>query len=74
MSDYQWSRKLGINPKSNLAKDSNVVRDAFSLNTQYYKVWSKGKMGQSRERLEPSPTPQYHSYWKGKLQFTLDHI
>ena len=35
------------------------------LNTQHYKVRIKGKIGQSREGIAPSSTPQCCSYWKG---------
>ena len=51
-----------------------MVLDATLLNTQLYKVRTKGKVEQSRERCSAlpytSPTP---SYYKGSLQVTLDN-
>ena len=37
----------GFNPRSNLTKDSKMVLDATLLKIQHYKVWIKGKVGQS---------------------------
>ena len=50
LSVCQWSGRLGFNPRSSHTIDSKMVLDAALLNTQHYKVWIKGKVGQSRER------------------------
>ena len=50
-----------------------MVLDASLLNTQHYKVRIKGKVGQSREGVAPSPTPWCSSYRKGSLRVTLDY-
>ena len=41
--------------------------------TQHYKVRIKGKVEQSREGVEPSPTPCCSSYRKGSRRVTLDY-
>ena len=50
-----------------------MVLDASLLNTQHYKVRIKGKVGQSREGVAPSPIPWCSSYRKGSLRVTLDY-
>ena len=40
-----------------ILKTQEMVLDAALLNTQHYKVRIKGKMEQSREGVEPPPTP-----------------
>ena len=55
-----------------IPKTQKMVLDASLLNTQHYKVWTKGKVEQSREGVAPSPTPWCSSYWEGSLRVTLD--
>ena len=45
---------LGSIPGRVIPKTQKMV---LLLNTQLYKVWIKGKVEQSRERVAPSPTP-----------------
>ena len=56
-----------------IPKTQKMVLDASLLNTQHYKVRIKGKVGQSREGVAPSPTPWCSSYRKGSLRVTLDY-
>ena len=51
-----------------------MVLDAPLFNTQHYKVQIKGKVGQYRERVAPSPTSWYSSYRKGSLRVTFDYF
>ena len=64
---------LGSVPGRVIPKTQKMVLDASLLNTQHYKVWIKGKVGQSREGVAPSPTPWCSSYRKGSLRVTLDY-
>ena len=50
-----------------------MVLDTSLLNTQQYKVYIKGKVGQSREKSWALPTPRCSSYWKGSLLVALDN-
>ena len=50
-----------------------MVLDTTLLNTQQYKIRIKGKVGQSRERSNASPTSWCSSYWKGSLLVALDY-
>ena len=52
-----------------------MVLEATLLNTQYYKVRTKGKVEQSRKWSSPPPPPTLRccSYWKGSLQVALDY-
>ena len=56
-----------------IPKTQKMVLDAFLLNTQHYKVRIKGKVGQFREGVAPSPTSWCSSYRKGSLRVTLDY-
>ena len=56
-----------------IPKTQKMVLDASLLNTQHYKVRIKGKVGQSREGVAPSPTPWCSSYRKGSLRVTPDY-
>ena len=64
---------LGLIPARVIPKTQKMVLDASLLNTQHYKVRIKGKVEQSREGVEPSPTPWCSSYRKGSLRVTLDY-
>ena len=64
---------LGSIPGRVIPKTQKMVLDASLLNTQHYKVRIKGKVEQSREGVDPSPTPWCSSYRKGNLQVTLDY-
>ena len=64
---------LGSIPGRVIPKTQKMVLDASLLNTQHYKVRIKGKVEQSREGVEPSPTPWCSSYRKGSLRDTLDY-
>ena len=64
---------LGSIPGRVIPKTQKMVLDASLLNTQHYKVRIKGKVGQSREGVAPSPTPWCSSYRKGSLWVTLDN-
>ena len=64
---------LGSIPGRVIPKTQKMVLDASLLNTQHYKVPIKGKVGQSREGVAPSPTPWCSSYRKGSLRVTLDY-
>ena len=55
-----------------IPKTQKMELGASLLNTQHYKVSIKGKVEQSREWVEPSPTPWCSSYWKGSLHVPLD--
>ena len=46
---------LGSIPGRVIPKIQKMVLDAFLLNTQHYKVWIKGKVGQSWERSSALP-------------------
>ena len=46
---------LGLIPESSHTKDSKMVFDTSLLNIQHYKVWTKGKVEQSRERSKTLP-------------------
>ena len=64
---------LGSIPGRVIPKTQKMVLDASLLNTQHYKVRIKGKVEQSREGVEPSPTHWCSSYRKGSLRVTLDY-
>ena len=64
---------LGSIPGRVIPKTQKMVLDAFLLNTQHYKVRMKGKVGQFREGVAPSPTPWCSSYRNGSLRVTLDY-
>ena len=64
---------LGSIPGRVIPKTQKMVLDASLLNTQHYKVRIKGKVEQSREGVEPSPTPWCSSYRKRSLRVTLDY-
>ena len=64
---------LGSIPGRVIPKTQKMVLDASLLNTQHYKVRIKGKVGQSMERVAPSPTHWCSSYRKGSLRVTLDY-
>ena len=52
----QWPGRPGFNPRSSHTKDSKkMVLDATLLNTQHYKVRTKDKVEQSRERSNALP-------------------
>ena len=63
----------GSIPGRVIPKTQKMVLDASLLNTQHYEVRIKGKVGQSREGVAPSPTPWCSSYRKGSLRVTLDY-
>ena len=63
---------LGSVPGRVIPKTQKMVFDATLLNTQHYKERIKGKEGQSRKGVVPSPTPWCSSYRKRSLQVTLD--
>ena len=44
-----------------------MVLDTSLLNTQQYKVCTKGKVSNPGKEVAPSPTPWCSSYWKGSL-------
>ena len=46
------------NSRLSRTKNSEMVLDAFFLNTQYYKVWIKGKCSKPGKAVAPSPTPR----------------
>ena len=68
----QWPRRLGSIPGWVIPKTQKMVLDAALFNTQHYKIWIKGKVGQSWERSSALPKTLCSSYWKGSLQVTLD--
>ena len=65
---------LGSIPGEVIPKTQKMVLDASLLNSQHYKVRIKGKVEQSWEGIEPSPTPWCSSYQKGSLRVTLDYV
>ena len=56
-----------------MPKTQKMVLDAFLLNSQHHKVWIKGKLSHPGKGIEPSPTPQCSSYWKGSLWVALGY-
>ena len=60
----------GLIPGRVIRKTQKMVLDASLLDTQYYKVWTKGKWSNQEKGVVPSPTPQCGSYWKGSLTLT----
>ena len=50
-----------------------MVLDTAVLNNEQYKVYIKGKVEQSKERSNASPTPRCSSYWKGSLLVALNY-
>ena len=62
----------GSIPGRVIPKTQKMVLDAALLSTQHYKVRIKAKVEQSRDRVAPYTTPRCSSYWKGRLQVTLD--
>ena len=53
---------LGSIPGRVIPETLKMVLDTSLLNTQLYKVRIKGKVEQSGEGVEPSPTPRCSSY------------
>ena len=47
--------RVFTNPKSSHTKDSKIVLDDSLLNTQFYKVRIKGKVGRSCEKISALP-------------------
>ena len=45
-----------------IPKTQKMALDAALLNAQHYKVWIKVKVEQSRNGVEPTPTPRCSSY------------
>ena len=64
----------GSIPARVIPKTRKMVLHTALLNTQHYKVRIKGKVEQSRNRNEetPSSTLRCSSYWKGSLRVSLD--
>ena len=62
---------LGSIPGRIIPKTQKMVLDASLLNTQHYKLWIKGKVGNPGKGVAPSPTSWCSSYWKGNLQVTI---
>ena len=60
----------GSIPGRVIPKTQKMLHDAAFLNTQYYKIWIKGKVKQSMEKS--SALCRCSSYWKGSLQVALD--
>ena len=56
-----------------IPKTQKMVLNASLLDTQYFKVWIKGKWSNPRKGVVPSSTPWCSSYWKGSLQVALDY-
>ena len=69
----QWSWRPRFNPRSSYTKDSEMVLDAYLVNTQHYKIHITGKWSNSWKEIAPFPTPQCRSDWKGSLCVTLDY-
>ena len=53
---------LSLMPLRVIPKTLKIVLDASLFNTQQYKVRTKGKVEQSRERSSALPTPRCSSY------------
>ena len=64
---------VGSIPGRVIPKTQKMELDASLPNTQHYKERIKGKVEQSREWVAPSTIPQCCSYWKERLQVTLDY-
>ena len=58
---------MGSIPGQVIPKTLKMVFDASLLNTQYYKVWIKGKWSNARKGVALSPTPWCSSYIKASL-------
>ena len=58
----QWPGDRRSIPGRVIPKIVKMVLDTSLLNTQQYKLRIKGKVEQSRERVEPSLTPRCSSY------------
>ena len=57
-----------------IPKTFKMVLNTSLLNTQQFKVCSKGKVEQSREKSSAlSLTLRCSSYWKGSFRVTLDY-
>ena len=65
-SGYRRSIPDQVVPKAQI-----IVFDASLLNTQYYKVWIKGKWSNPGKGVIPSPIPWCNSYRKRNLCITL---
>ena len=63
----------GLIPGWVIPKTQIMILDTSLLNTQYYKVWIKGKSSNPKKRVAASPTPQCNSYWKESLWVTLNY-
>ena len=72
---YSFLGYLGSIPGRVIPKTQKVVLDASLLNNQHYKhrLRIKGKVGESKEGVAPSPIPWCSSYRKGILQATLPY-
>ena len=60
-------RRPGFNLRLCNTKDPKMVLDISMLNTQYYKLWTKGKWNNLGKEV-PSPTP-----WGRSFCVTLDY-
>ena len=56
-----------------IPKTPKMVLDDSLLDTQYYKVWIKGKVSNPGKGVALLPTLRCSSYWKGSLRVTLDY-
>ena len=63
---------LGSIPSRVISKTQKMILDISLLINQRYKVRTKGRVEQSRERVAPSPIRWCSSYRKGSLRVTLD--
>ena len=54
----------GLIPGQVISKTQKLVLETSLLNTQYYKVWIKGKWSNLGKGVVPSSTPWCSSYWK----------
>ena len=65
----------GSIPGRVIPKTQKMALDASLVNTQHYKVWMKGKVGQSREWSSALPnTLRCSSYWNGAFGSLLTKI
>ena len=56
-----------------MLKTQKVVLDTSLLNSKYYKVGIKGKVGPSWVMCRALPKPQCSSYWKGNLRVAHEY-
>ena len=66
-------RDRGSTPGRVIPKTQKMILDAFLLNTQHYKVRTKGKWSSLEKGITPSSTPRCSSYWKGGLRVAFDY-